>query len=117
MGLLLVFMFPSVQFFQLTADIFTDWVSQQHNNDYLPLLLICVLAMLIILLTVVLIVTAVLRYKYHPETMVHTPQRAKRGTFWQGVMTVLIVLCIAGFVWAWAVASLSNTHAYYWEVD
>ena len=104
LGRLLVFAFPSVQFFQLTAEVFTDWISQPYDPGYLSLLLICVLALLIILLTIVLTVTAAVRYKHHPETMVHTPLRARRGTFWQGVLAVLIILCIAGFVWAWTVA-------------
>lgn len=116
LGRLLVFAFPAVRFIQFTADAFTDWVTHSYDTDYLSLLLISVLALLIILLTIVLTVAAALRYKNHPETMVHTPKRAKQGAFWRGMMTVLLILCIAGFIWAWAVAFSSNSHTYYWEV-
>lgn len=99
LGKLLVLLIPTVQFVRLTAEVFTDLATQYHPG-YLSLLLICVLALLIILMTVVMTVSASIRYKKRPETIVHTAQRAKHGAFWRGLRFSLVVLCAVGWVWA-----------------
>ena len=115
LGRCLVFLFPAVQMVSLTADIFTHWAANRHDPAYLSLLLICSLFLLILLMTVVLLVAAALRWKKRLETVIHTPRRARWGTFWRGLRFVLIVLCVVGWLWALTVVTSSNSTTYYWE--
>ncbi len=95
---------------QETVGAFKSWANQQYDSDWLPLLLFGVLTLLIFLVIIVLSFTAALRYKYHSETIIHTPQRAKRGTLWRRLLVILAILCIAAWVWAIGIVIASTTH-------
>ena len=100
LGRCLAFAIPTLQLLRLTSYAFTEWVNQQYDSYWLPLLLICALSLLMLLLTVVWIVAAALQYKYRPETMIHTTRRAKRGAFQRGLLAILLILCIVGWLWS-----------------